>query len=93
MNRSHAWICVFLASLMSGCASQTAVRTEYRNVYVPDSMLTDCPKTAKPANPTFRQLAGLADARGTDVDNCNVRWEAVREFQAREKAKEAAVTP
>lgn len=93
MNRSHAWMCVCLASLMSGCASQPAVQTVYRNQYVPDAMLVDCPKTAKPVNPTYRQTAALAEARGTDVDNCNERWRAVRDYQAAEKAKEAAVTP
>lgn len=61
--------------------------TEYRNVYIPETMLVDCSKTAWNGG-TYRGLAALAKSRGTDVDNCNAQLRAARDYQRDLKAKE-----
>lgn len=89
--RYSALTCLLLVSLTSGCVTKPAspmVVTEYRMQYVPDSLLTDCPKTTWTGG-TYRGVAALAEARGTDVDNCNARLESIREFQAKQRAEDA----
>lgn len=97
MNRSNVWMCVCLASLISGCASREPVATtEYVNVYLPDSQLVDCPITESVDGGTFRQMGTLAAARKVDTENCNARLAGLRDFQAKARAEEAAakgVTP
>lgn len=84
--------CVFLASLTTACATspEPLKVTEYVNVYFPDSQLVDCSKTEYVPGRTYRDLGKLAAARGTDLDNCNDRWRALREYQADLRAGEAA---
>ena len=88
--RYSALTCLLLVSLTSGCATkpEPMVVTEYRMQYVPDSLLTVCPKTEWKGG-TYRGVAALAEARGTDVDNCNARLESIRDFQAKQRAKDA----
>lgn len=79
--------------MITGCSTpptpQPTVITEYRNVYIPETMLTACKKTAWRGG-TYRGLAALAKSRGTDVDNCNAQLKAARDYQNDLKAKEAA---
>ena len=77
--------------MISGCSTpppaQPTVITEYRNVYIPETMLTGCQKTAWRGG-TYRGLAALAKSRGTDVDNCNAQLKAARDYQNDLKARE-----
>ncbi len=83
-----ACTCLFLASLLTGCAKPTVV-TEYRFQYVPDVMLTDCPITPKPENMTYADWGELAEARYTDVENCNATKKAIRDYQESRRAAES----
>ena len=90
--RLHALISVCLLSLTSGCTTPPpapTVVTEYRNVYLPEALLADCPKTEWRGG-TYRAAVALAKARGTDLDNCNAQLKAVRDYQNDLKAKESA---
>lgn len=78
--------------MTSGCATTGStpaptVVTKYVNVYIPDRFFEHCPKTAWGGG-TFRQVAGLAKARGTDVDNCNAQLDAAKGYQDDLKAAE-----
>ena len=61
--------------------------TEYRNVYLPETLLADCQKTQWHGG-TYRAAAALAKARGTDIDNCNAQKKAARDYQNDLKARE-----
>lgn len=92
MSRYNALILLCLVSLTSGCTTPPpapTVVTEYRNVYLPETLLADCQKTQWHGG-TYRAAAALAKSRGTDVDNCNARLKAARDYQNDMKAKEEA---
>lgn len=78
MKRSHAWICLLLASLTSGCASPPA--TEW--VRIPESLLTDCP-VPEWTGGTYRDVAALAQRRQAALKNCNDQLRAARDYQDR----------
>ncbi len=86
-----ACTCLCLASLLSGCAERIVTKYEFR--YVPDSLLVDCPITPKPENATFADWGELAEARYTDVENCNGWLKAIRQYQADQRAKDAKNPP
>jgi hypothetical protein len=80
--------CLF--SSMSGCADQTVItKTEYRQVYVPESLLLDCHVPQWQPGGSYRDLAVLAVKRKTALDDCNLRMGAARRYQAEIRASEA----
>lgn len=80
---------VCLASSMSGCADQTVItKTEYRQVYVPESLLLDCQVPQWQPGGSYRDLAVLAVKRKTALENCNLQMGAARRYQAEIRASE-----
>src|SRR5690625_7130593 len=65
--------CVFLVSLMAGCAKpQTVVVPEYRTVDLPERFLAEC-RITEWRGGTFRDVAKLAAARRVDLEVCNAQ--------------------
>lgn len=90
--RSSALTCVCLLSLLTGCAETiTVTKTEYRQAYLPDRFLVDCPiPTGKPEM-TFREGEALSARRKAALTACNLQLKSAREYQDEIRAKEAAV--
>lgn len=75
--------CVFLLSLLTGCAeTPVTTKTEYRQVFLPDRFLIDCPVPVVTAGMTYRELAALAAKRKTALLDCNAQLRAARDYQA-----------
>lgn len=73
--------CVFLVSLMAGCAKpQTVVVPEYRTVDLPERFLAECRITEWQGG-TYRDVAKLAAARRVDLEVCNAQLLEARRFQ------------
>lgn len=71
--------------MTTGCATTTpppgpTVVTKLVYVYLPDRFFEPCTKTAW-VGKAFREVAGLAKSRGTDVDDCNAQLAAARGYQ------------
>src|SRR5690625_5949277 len=71
--------CVFLVSLMAGCAKpQTVVVPEYRTVDLPERFLAEC-RITEWRGGTFRDVAKLAAARRVDLEVCNAQMREARD--------------
>lgn len=78
-----------LLSCLAACSSTSpAVITEYRQVYLPDSLLAGCPGVEWPGG-TYRELAALAAERKSRLKDCDDRFAAARKYQNDLRAKEA----
>src|SRR5690625_6967993 len=74
--------CVFLVSLMAGCAKpQTVVVPEYRTVDLPERFLAEC-RITEWRGGAFRDVAKLAAARRVDLEGCNAQMREARRFSA-----------
>ena len=92
MNRLRALTCVFLASLTTACASPPVpTKTEYRQVYLPDRFLVDCPVPGWEPGGSFGDVAKLAARRKAALADCNLQLRSAREYQERLKAQEGAL--
>lgn len=90
--RSSALTCVCLLSLLTGCAETiTITKTEYRQAYLPDRFLIDCPEPAGKEQMTFREGEALSARRKAALTGCNLQLKAAREYQDEIRAKDAAV--
>src|SRR5690625_4382856 len=79
--------CVFLVSLMAGCAKpQTVVVPEYRTVDLPERFLAEC-RITEWRGGTFRDVAKLAAARRVDLEGCNARMREARRLQENRNAE------
>lgn len=90
--RSSALTCVCLLSLLTGCAETiTITKTEYRQAYLPDRFLVDCPVPAGKPEMTFREGEALSVRRKAALTACNLQLKSAREYQDEIRAKDAAV--
>lgn len=85
--RTIAALC--LLSLTAACARTPApvVTTEYRNVYIPDSLLVGCPGVEWTGG-TYRAVAELAAKRKAALEACDDRFTEARRYQDEIRAKE-----
>ena len=92
MKPLRVWMSLFLASLTTACASPPVpTKTEYRQVYLPDRFLVDCPVPQWVPGGTYEDVAKLAARRGAALESCNRQLRSAREYQERLKAEEGAV--
>ena len=84
----RALTCLCLLSLTAACARTPApvVTTEYRNVYIPDSLLVGCPGVEW-AGGTFRNVGELAAKRKAALQDCDDRFTEARRYQDEIRAK------
>jgi len=94
MRVFRALTCVCLLSLTAACAKTPApvVTIEYRNVYLPDRYLVDCPG-AEWNGGTYRNVGELAAMRKTALQNCNDRLAEARRYQEEIRAKDGQKDP
>lgn len=89
MRVFRALTCVCLLSLTAACARTPApvVTVEYRNVYIPDSLLAGCPGVEWTGG-TYRNVGELAAKRKTALQACDDRFTEARRYQDEIRAKE-----
>src|SRR5690625_7603212 len=79
--------CVFLVSLMAGCAKpQTVVVPEYRTVDLPERFLAEC-RITEWRGGTFRGVGKRAAARRVALEGWHAQMRGARRFQGKRESE------